>query len=82
VEDIMNAQVVDILFLIVSILLIVIIILQKSNEDASQAFTGKKSELFANKKERGIDVWINVITSVLSVAFFILAILAAFFVKR
>ncbi|HNZ74331.1 MAG TPA: preprotein translocase subunit SecG [Bacilli bacterium] len=78
----MNAQVVDILFLIVSILLIVIIILQKSNEDASQAFTGKKSELFANKKERGIDVWINVITSVLSVAFFILAILAAFFVKR
>ena len=60
----MNAQVVDILFLIVSILLIVIIILQKSNEDASQAFTGKKSELFANKKERGIDVWINVITSV------------------
>jgi len=82
VEEIMNAQVVDILFLIVSILLIVIIILQKSNEDASQAFTGKKSELFANKKERGIDVWINVITSVLSVAFFILAILAAFFVKR
>lgn len=78
----MNAQVVDILFLIVSILLIVIIILQKSNEDASQAFTGKKSELFANKKERGIDVWINVITSVLSVAFFILAILVAFFVKR
>jgi preprotein translocase subunit SecG len=78
----MNAQVVEILFLIVSILLIVIIILQKSNEDASQAFTGKKSELFANKKERGIDVWINVITSVLSVAFFILAILAAFFVKR
>ncbi|HHV14193.1 MAG TPA: preprotein translocase subunit SecG [Acholeplasmataceae bacterium] len=78
----MNAQVVDILFLIVSILLIVIIILQKSNEDASQAFTGKKSELFANKKERGIDVWINVITSVLSIAFFILAILAAFFVKR
>ncbi|HHU21289.1 MAG TPA: preprotein translocase subunit SecG [Acholeplasma sp.] len=78
----MNAQVVDILFLIVSILLIVIIILQKSNEDASQAFTGKKSELFANKKERGIDVWINVITSVLSVAFFILAILAAFFAKR
>jgi len=76
----MNAQVVDILFLIVSILLIVIIILQKSNEDASQAFTGKKSELFANKKERGIDVWINVITSVLSVAFFILAILAAFLV--
>ena len=78
----MNAQVVEILFLIVSILLIVIIILQKSNEDASQAFTGKKSELFANKKERGIDVWINVITSVLSVAFFILAILAAFFAKR
>ncbi|HHX78895.1 MAG TPA: preprotein translocase subunit SecG [Acholeplasmataceae bacterium] len=75
-------QIVDILLLVVSVLLISIIILQRSNEDASQAFTGRKSELFANKKERGLDVWISRVIAVLSVSFFILAILAAFFVKR
>lgn len=73
---------VDILLLIVSCLLITIIILQKSKEDASSAFTGEKSELFANKKERGIDVWVNYITAGLSVSWFVLAILASFFVER
>lgn len=73
---------VDILLLIVSCLLIAIIVLQKSKEDATQAFTGEKSELFANKKERGIEVWISRITAILSVAFFVLAIWAAFFVER
>ena len=65
-------QIVDILLLVVSVLLISIIILQRSNEDASQAFTGRKSELFANKKERGLDVWISRVIAVLSVSFFIL----------
>lgn len=73
---------VDILLLIVSILLTAIIVLQKSKDDASSAFTGEKSELFANKKERGIEVWINWITTGLSIAFFVLAILASFFVIR
>ena len=73
---------VDILLLIVSCLLIAIIVLQKSKEDASQAFTGEKSDLFANKKERGIEVWITRLTAILSVAFFVLAIFAAFFVER
>ena len=44
---------VDILLLIVSILLIAVVVLQKSDDDASSEFTGEKSELFANKKERG-----------------------------
>lgn len=73
---------VDILLLIVSVLLIAIIVLQKSKEDATQAFTGEKSELFANKKERGIELWITYITTILSIAFFVLAICAAFFVDR
>ena len=45
----MNA--IDVLLLIVSILLIGIVVLQKSDEDATKAFTGEKSELFSNKKE-------------------------------
>ncbi|HEY8444890.1 MAG TPA: preprotein translocase subunit SecG [Bacilli bacterium] len=72
----------DILLIIVSSFLIVIIILQESKEDATAAFTGEKSELFANKKERGIEVWISWITTGLSVAFFVLAIITQFFVQR
>ena len=73
---------VDILLLIVSVLLITIIVLQESKEDATQAFSGEKSDLFANRKKRGIEVWISYITAGLSVAFFVLAILSAFFVDR
>lgn len=72
----------DILLLIVSCLLIIIIILQESKEDAKSAFTGEKSELFANRKERGIEVWISWITTGLSVAFLILSVIVSFFVDR
>lgn len=72
---------VDYLLIVVSIMLISVIVLQKSKEDASQAFSGEKSELFANKKERGADLWISRITAFLSIAFFVLAIIAAFFVQ-
>lgn len=73
---------VDILLIIVSSLLITIIVLQQSKEDAAKAFTGEKSELFANKKQRGAELWIMRITAALSIVFFVLAILAAFFVQR
>lgn len=72
----------DVLLIIVSCLLITIIILQESKEDATSAFTGEKSELFANKKERGIEVWISWVTTGLAVAFFVFAIMASFFVDR
>ena len=78
----MNLQVWDILLIIVSCLLIVIIVLQESKEDATSAFTGEKSELFANKKERGIEVWISWITTGLSIAFFVCAMMASFFTNR
>ena len=73
---------IDILLLVVSILLIGIVVLQKSDEDASKAFTGEKSELFSSKKERGIEVLIKRTTTVLSILFFVLAIVASFFVER
>ena len=72
----------DVLLLIVSCLLIIIIILQESKEDASTAFSGEKSELFANKKERGIELWIKRVTFVLCIVFFVLAIVCCFFVPR
>ena len=68
----------DILLIIVSSLLILIIILQETDEDAASAFTGEKSDLFANKKE----VWIKRVTAGLSIAFFVLCIVCAFFAHR
>lgn len=75
-------KVVDILLLIVSCLLVAIVVLQKTNEDAATAFTGEKSELFANKKARGIEVGIQYVTTGLSISFFVLAIIASFFTIR
>ena len=42
----------------------------------------EKSELFANKKQRGPELWISRITAGLSIAFFVLAIITSFFVDR
>ena len=74
--------IIDILLLIVSCFLITLVVLQKTDEDAASAFTGEKSELFANKKARGIEVGIQYATTILSIAFFVLAIVASFFVER
>lgn len=69
----------DILLVIVSCLLIIIIMLQESKEDANKAFTGEKSALFAERKKIGIEVWVSRITTILAIAFFVLAIVCAFF---
>ena len=69
----------DILLVIVSCLLIIIIMLQESKEDANKAFTGEKSALFAERKKIGIEVWVSRITTILAIDFFVLAIVCAFF---
>ena len=68
----------DYFLLLVSIFLIVIIVLQNSKDDVSKAFSGEKSELFANQKQRGIEKVINITTAVLSIVFFVLCVLSAF----
>ena len=75
-------HIIDVLLLVVSCLLVTLVVLQKTDEDAASAFTGEKSELFANKKARGFEVGIQYTTTILSIAFFVLAILASFFVQR
>ena len=58
-----------ILLVIVSILLIAIVLLQSGkDEGASNVITGG-AELFANRKERGIEVVITRTTLVLSILF-------------
>ena len=67
----------DYLLLIVSVLMILIVVLQSSKEDGMSAFTGEKSDLFANQKQRGLEKVINIATTVLSIVFFALTIVTA-----
>ena len=67
----------DYLLLIVSVLMILIVVLQSSKEDGMSAFTGEKSDLFANQKQRGLEKAINTTTTVLSIVFFALTIITA-----
>ncbi len=60
---------------IVSVLMILLVVVQPSKEDGARAFSGEKSELFANQKQRGLEKVINTTTAVLSGLFICLAIL-------
>lgn len=59
----------------ISILLIAIVLLQSAKaESASQALTGGNDSLFANRKERGGELFITRLTAVLGIAFFAICI--------
>ena len=64
----------DYILLVVSVLMILLVVVQSSKEDGMSAFTGEKSDLFANQKQRGLEKAINTTTTVISVIFFILTI--------
>jgi len=65
----------EVILLIVSILLIVIVLLQSGKaESAGQIVQGGNSELFSNRKERGIELFISRLTMLLGVAFFALSL--------
>ena len=67
-----------ILLMIVSILLIAIVLLQSGKaESASNIITGG-AELFANRKERGLEVVITRTTLVLSIVFMVLCAFLGF----
>lgn len=69
----------DWILLLISIFLILFIVLQNSKDDISSAFSGEKSDLFANKKARGPERVVAIITTVLSIAFFIVAFFVSVF---
>lgn len=65
----------EIAVIIVSVLLIAIVLLQSGKaEAASQIIQGGNSDLFANRKERGFELFITRVTFVLGFAFFILCL--------
>jgi preprotein translocase subunit SecG len=68
------------LLVIVSIGLIVVVLLQSGKSAGlSGAISGGAEQLFGKQKARGIDLILHRVTIVLSVLFFILAILVTYF---
>lgn len=66
----------EVLLIIVSIALIIVCLLQTGKTDGIvNALTGQSSNLFAQQKERGVDLVLTRITVVLGIAFFVIAIL-------
>ena len=64
------------LLMVISILLIIIVLLQSGKaESTGNIITGGNSDLFMNRKERGGELFIPRLTSVLGIAFFILCII-------
>ena len=65
--------------LIISILLIAIVLLQSNKaEGTSQIISGGDADLFAKRKERGVELAITRITLLLGMAFFIISLVMEF----
>ena len=61
---------------IIAVLLIAIVLLQSGKaESASQIIQGGNSDLFANRTERGFELFITRLTYVLGFSFFILCLI-------
>ena len=65
---------IDVLLLIVAVFLITLVVIQSSKDNAANAFSGEKSELFSNQKERGIELFLSRATLTMSILFIALAI--------
>lgn len=75
VED----KVMYILLIIVSILLVAIVLLQSGKaESASNIITGGNDDLFANRKERGGELFISRLTLGLGIAFMLICMFFGF----
>ena len=61
---------------IIAVLLIATVLLQSGKaESASQIIQGGNSDLFANRKERGFELFITRLTYILGFSFFILCLI-------
>ena len=60
--------------IIVSILLIVLVLLQSGKAESADIIQGGNSYLFANRKERGLELFISRLTLFLGIVFFVLCL--------
>ncbi len=65
----------EVALLIVSVLLIIIVLLQSGKaEAAGQIMQGGNADLFANRKERGFELFLSRLTFILGATYFIIAL--------
>jgi preprotein translocase subunit SecG len=67
---------IHIILLIVSLVLIALVVVQSSKDSVDNAFSGEKSELFNNQKQRGFELLMSRVTLGTSVLFIILSVVA------
>lgn len=60
----------------ISIILITLVMVQESKDDVKNTFSGEKSDLFINQKQRGSELFIARLTAGVSIVFAVFAILA------
>ncbi len=67
---------VDWIAIISTILLIIAVLLQSSDDNIQDAFSGEKSELFKNKKIRGMELFLTRASIILSILMIVSVILS------
>ena len=66
----------EVLLIIISVLLIIIVLLQSGKaEAAGQIIQGGNADLFANRKERGFELFISRLTMLLGISFFLISLI-------
>lgn len=71
------------LILVVSVLVIIAVMMQPSKtNDAMSSLTGGADDLFAKQKPRGFEAFMQKVTVVLGIAFFILALALAWYSSK
>ena len=69
----------EVVLIVVSILLIALVLLQSGKaESAAGAMTGASDSLFANRKERGSELFISRLTLGLGIVFFAICLFLGF----
>jgi preprotein translocase subunit SecG len=66
----------DYIAIIAGILLVTVVLLQSSQDDIKDAFSGEKSELFKNKKARGFELFMMRATAVFSIILVVMVLLS------
>ena len=64
--------------LIISVALIIIVLLQSGKAESANIIQGGGSELFQNRKERGMELFISRLTFALGFTFFVLCAFISF----
>lgn len=67
---------IDYIVLVVALLLIVLIMMQESKDNIQDAFSGEKSDLFKNQKQRGIEKVMSIVTATVAILFIVLTFVA------